>query len=88
MTDWRKKYPRPTPESVWCDECLRWETGHGPFDRPSEPRAAKLLYAIARWVWRLGSWFTNRADYYQIQANIKNGVFDVRNYELAQRLRS
>lgn len=81
MIDWRKRFPRPE-DSVWCDECLRWEIGDGRFERPAVPASARVLYALsraARWPGnRVADLLTDAADTIQVQANVKNGVFHAR----------
>ena len=82
MINWRKKFKRPTPDSVWCDECLRWETGSKRFERPAVPMLAKLLELLARVVmWpgmRISFWLNDRAEEIRVRANIKTGEFDAR----------
>lgn len=78
MTNWRKKFARPTPESVWCDECLRWETGNTRFERPPETFGARIFWAVARLLHGVAYAIHGIGDRFQIRANIKNGVFDSR----------
>lgn len=82
MIDWRKKLPRPHPDAVWCDECLRWETGDGRFDRvriSPVTFALEKLAKVARWPGeKVASVLVDLAEHFQVRANIKNGVIHVR----------
>jgi hypothetical protein len=79
VTDWRKKFPRPNPEAVWCDECLRWETGTGGrFKSPRETVATRVLHLVASGVHWVGFRIHEVGDRLQIRDNIKKGVFDAR----------
>lgn len=82
VIDWRKIYPRPHPDAVWCDECLRWETGDGRFDRVKPSRLASALEKlakVARWPGeKVAAVLGDCAERLQVRANIKNGVFHAR----------
>lgn len=75
---WSKKFPKPHPEAIWCDECLRWETGMKRFERPPEPLGAKTFWGVARGIHKIAFLIHEVGDRFQIRANIRNGVFDAR----------
>lgn len=83
MIDWRKKFPKPHPEAMWCDECMRWETGTGGrFSRPTIAFGARFFEGLSDAVMffplRISSVLHDQAERCQVRANIRNGVFDAR----------
>lgn len=81
MINWRKRMKYPRAGAIWCDECLRFETGPGNFARPPKSRVSRVLYGLARAVMlpgnKVAEWLTDRAEEVQVCANIRNGVIDV-----------
>jgi hypothetical protein len=79
---WIKKYPKPDEDSIWCEECLRWEVGPGRFAPSEPPMVSKVLYRLASAIaypgLMLARWLRNLGDIHQAHRQHTKGEMVVR----------
>ena len=77
--NWRKRYPKPDPDALWCDDCLRWEIGDGRFPKVEPSRIAEFLARVLVVPLRRATGkLEELTEWLQIRKNMATGAFVVR----------